>query len=53
MRNLELDYEKSCGLYKMLFETEYHNLQPGDAFRIGSLEFITERFNTGIVSDIG
>jgi hypothetical protein len=26
---------------------------PGDAIRIGSLEFLTERFNTGIVSDIG
>ena len=37
----------------MLFEHENHNLQPGDAFRIGTLEFLIERFNTGIISDIG
>ena len=53
LRNLNLDTEQSCGLYKMLFDHENHNLQPGDAFRIGSLEFLIERFNTGIVSDIG
>lgn len=53
LRNLCLDTEQSCGLYKMLFDTEHHNLQPGDAFRIGSLEFLIERFNTGIISDIG
>jgi len=41
LRNLNFDSEKSCGLYKMLFDTEYHNLQPGDSFRIGSLEFLT------------
>lgn len=53
MRNLNMNTENSCGLYKMLFDTEQHNLQPGDAFRIGSLEFVTERYNTGIISDIG
>lgn len=53
MRNLNMNTETSCGLYKMLFDTEQHNLQPGDAFRIGSLEFVTERYNTGIISDIG
>jgi len=53
LKNLNLDSTQSCGIYKMLFEHEYHNLQPGDSFRIGSLEFLTERFNTGIVSDIG
>ena len=53
LRNLCLDPEVSCGLYKMLFSHERHSLLPGDAFRIGSLEFVIERFNTGIVSDIG
>jgi len=53
LRNLNFNSEQSCGVYKMLFEHEHHNLQPGDSFRIGSLEFLTERFNTGIVSDIG
>lgn len=37
----------------MLFHGELYNLQPGDAFRIGTLEFIVERFNNGIVCDIG
>lgn len=53
LRNLDMDINRSCGLYKMLFDNEYHNLQPGDAFRIGSLEFLVERFNTGCLSDIG
>jgi len=53
LRNLNLDWQQSCGLYKMLFEKEHYSLQPGDAFRIGLLEFLTERYNTGIVSDVG
>ena len=53
LRNLNFDSKKSCGVHKMLNTTECHNLQPGDAFRIGTLEFVVERFNTGIVSDIG
>ena len=53
LRNLNMDPEQSCGLYKMLQPQEHHNLQPGDAFRIGTLEFVMERFNTGIISDIG
>jgi hypothetical protein len=53
LRNSNLNTQESCGLYKMLFDHENHNLQPGDAFRIGTLEFLIERFNTGIVSDIG
>jgi len=53
LRNLNLNTEMSCGLYKMLFESEQYNLQPGDGFRIGTLEFIVERFNNGIVCDIG
>mmetsp|Transcript_29349 Transcript_29349/g.44235 ORF Transcript_29349/g.44235 Transcript_29349/m.44235 type:complete len:238 (+) Transcript_29349:671-1384(+) len=53
LRNLNLNTDHSCGLYKMLLESEAHNLQPGDAFRIGTLEFIIERFNNGIVCDIG
>lgn len=53
LRNLNLNAEESCGVYKMLFTQEHHNLQPGDAFRIGTLEFLIERFNTGIISDIG
>jgi hypothetical protein len=32
---------------------EDYILKPGDIFRIGSLEFMTERFNTGVVSEIG
>lgn len=48
-----MNHETSCGLYKMLQQPECHNLQPGDAFRIGTLEFICERYNLGIISDIG
>jgi len=53
LKNLNMVPEETCGLYKMLFDNEHHNLQPGDAFRIGLLEFIIERYNTGVVSDIG
>ena len=53
MRNLNLNTDQSCGLYKMLFDGESHNLQPGDSFRIGSLEFLIERYNAGVISDIG
>jgi len=28
-------------------------LEPDDSFRIGTLEFQVQRFNTGVVSDIG
>jgi serine/threonine protein phosphatase PrpC len=52
LRNLNFDCEVSCGLYKMLYNQEFYSLQPGDAFRIGSLEFLTERFNTAIIKDI-
>ena len=53
MRNHNLDCWESSGLYKRIFDSEIYNLRPGDAFRIGTLEFLVERFNTGIVSDIG
>lgn len=53
LRNCNFDCNQSIGLYKKLFNDEFYNLQPGDAFRIGSLEFLCERFNTGIISDIG
>ena len=36
-----------------LDKTEEYVLQPDDAFRIGLLEFQVQRFNTGVVSDIG
>lgn len=51
--NLCLNETESCGLYKKLLKGEEKVLQPADAFRIGKLEFVVERFNTGIVSDIG
>ena len=44
---------ESCGVYKRLFDDEAWNLRPGNAFRIGTLEFIVERFNTSIMEDIG
>jgi len=53
IRNLNLDCWESCGVYKRIFEEEQYSLRPGNAFRIGTLEFLVERFNTGIVSDIG
>lgn len=40
-------------MYRRLFDGENYALRPGHAFRIGTLEFLVERFNTGIVSDIG
>lgn len=53
MRNLNLDCWESCGVYRRLFDAETYILRPGHAFRIGTLEFLVERFNTGIVTDIG
>jgi hypothetical protein len=53
MKNLNLDCWESCGVYKRLFNEECYSLRPGSAFRIGTLEFLVERYNTGIVSDIG
>ena len=53
MRNLCREEKNPVGLYKMLLNNEAYNLLPGDAFRIGFLEFEVERYNTGIVSDRG
>lgn len=53
VRNLNLNCWESCGVYRRLFDQENYILRPGHAFRIGTLEFLVERFNTGIVSDIG
>lgn len=51
--NSNLNCAESCGIYKRIFEDEMYCLRPGNAFRIGTLEFLVERYNTGIVSDIG
>jgi len=53
MRTLNFNCWDSCGVYKRLFDLESYILRPGHAFRIGTLEFLVERYNTGIVSDIG
>jgi hypothetical protein len=53
VKNLNLDCWESCGIYRRVFNDEEYCLRPGNAFRIGTLEFMVERFNTGIVSDIG
>lgn len=53
LRNLNMNCWESCGVYRRLFELESYSLRPGNAFRIGTLEFLVERYNTGIVSDIG
>jgi hypothetical protein len=53
IKNLNLNCEESCGLYKRIFEDELYCLRPGNAFRIGTLEFLVERYSTGIVTDIG
>jgi len=51
--NLNLNEAESCGVYKQIAPDEQTVLRPSDAFRIGRLEFVVERFNTGVVSDIG
>ena len=48
-----MDCWESCGLYRRLYDDEDFALTPGDAFRIGTLEFLVERYNTALVSDIG
>ena len=53
LRNLNLNSWESCGVYRRLFDGEAYSLRPGNAFWIGTLEFLVERYNTGIVSDIG
>ena len=52
-KSLCTESSQSCGIYRKLEEAEDYILKPGCAFRIGTLEFEVERFNTGIVSDIG
>ena len=53
LKNLNLNSTESCGVYRRLFEGEAYSLRPGNSFWIGTLEFLVERYNTGIVSDIG
>ena len=53
MRALNLNCSESCAVYKRLLDDETYILRPGCAFWIGTHEFLVERFNTGIVSDIG
>lgn len=53
LNNQNIDCEESCGVYRMLKKEEDFRLSPDDAFRIGSLEFQVQRFNVGVVSDIG
>jgi hypothetical protein len=49
-----LQTESGIGnVYQRLQKSELHELYPGDQFVIGLLEFQTQRFNTGIVSEIG
>lgn len=40
-------------VFKRLKQDEEHQLLPGDAFRIGTLEFEVMRFNTCTIQDIG
>lgn len=53
LRTLNLNCYESCAVYQKLLDDEHYVLRPGCAFWIGTLEFLVERFNTGIVSDIG
>ena len=53
IKNLNLDCWQSCGVYRRIFNDESYNLKPGNAFRIGTLEFLVERYNTALVTDIG
>lgn len=40
IRTLNLNCAESCGVYKRLFDDEQYILRPGNAFRIGTLEFL-------------
>ena len=51
--NANLDPTESCGIYRMLEKNEDYKMNPDDAFRIGTLEFQVQRFNAGVVADIG
>lgn len=53
IKNICMDSNESCGVYRRLEKDEEFVLEPDDAFRIGTLEFQVQRFNTGVVSDIG
>ena len=53
IHNTCIDCFESCGVYRRLEANEEFVLEPDDAFRIGSLEFQVQRFNAGVVSDIG
>ena len=53
IQNICIDSLESCGVYRRLEPSEEFVLEPDDAFRIGTLEFQVQRFNTGVISDIG
>ena len=53
LRNLQLDQSKSCGVYRRMPKDDLFEMLPEDATRIGNLEFLMQRFNTGVANSIG
>ena len=45
--------QDTYGLYKKLFVNEQYSLMPDDAFKIGTLTFEVQSYNTGIFASIG
>ena len=45
-------YDSPSAFYRLYRDESYH-LQPGDIMKTGLLTFAAERFNTGIVADVG
>lgn len=53
LRNLNLNPSVSCGVYRKIPYEMNLEMLPEDAMRIGSLEFLMQRFNTGVSASIG
>lgn len=46
-------HRETCNIFSKLLVKEKRELLPGDHFMIGNLQFEVNRFNVGLVSDIG
>ena len=52
MTNFIETYDAPSAYFK-LYPDERHMIHPGDIFQMGLLQFAVERFNTGVIADVG
>lgn len=51
--NTVIDPYKVPSAYYLMNQGERHILQPGDVIKMGLISFAVERFNTGVVAEVG